>query len=449
MLLRAVKLLGLALIFTVAVAAGTLDSSAPLFPAGPLPDRIVLSPGADPAREMAVAFRTGAAQTVTEAEIAPALDTPLFWQKAHAVQGITTVLPPEQGAAVYHHVTFGGLQPGTAYLYRVKGSSGWSEWFQFRTAASGFEPFRFLYFGDDQHGILPVGSRVIRQAFLSTAAPALALHGGDLVNQARNARADDEWGEWVASGGYAYATVPQVPAIGNHEYTGSEPGVFWDASFALPGNGPDPVKGKAYTFLYQGVRFVMLDGTAALKGNALEPQTVWLERVLKENTARWTVVMYHQPAFKCGSNVEETEPLRASWVPLFDKYGVDLVLQGHDHCYLRWSNPRSKVKAAKVLQGPVYVISAVGANFYPVSDAALKDADRVAEDTQMYQVIDVTQDRLRVQAFGATGALYDDFSIVRSANGRKHLSVAPGLPPRRLCTGGTGPDGVPCVAKRK
>lgn len=440
MLSRAAKIFGLIAVFTFAVAA---DAPQPFgHPAGALPDRIVLSPGSDPSFAMAVAFRTDAAQPTAEAELAISLDSPGFGVRAQKVTGTTKTVP---GGALYHHVVFTGLKPDTAYVYRVKGAGGFSEWFQFRTAAAGFKPFRFVYLGDDQHDILSVGSRVIRAAMLT--GPALALHAGDLVNSRDAQTVDNEWGEWTASGGFAYAMVPQVPAIGNHEYNGAKPGPLFGATFALPGNGPEPVKDTVYTFVYQGVRFIMLDGTAALAGPALQPETAWLEKILKADNARWTVVMVHQPMFMC-SRQNDLPAFQASWKPLFDKYGVDLVLQGHDHCYARWSNPGSKIAAAKKLVGPVYLISVSGGKMYAINDKTRATADRIADDTQLYQVIDVAADKLHVRAFTASGVLYDDFAIVGSGN-TKRLVVAPNLPPRRECTGDTGPDGLSCIAKTK
>jgi hypothetical protein len=55
-----------------------------------LPDRIVLTPGADPAREMAVAFRTDTAQAESQAQIAVSVDGPTLEEKARLVTGTTT-----------------------------------------------------------------------------------------------------------------------------------------------------------------------------------------------------------------------------------------------------------------------------------------------------------------------------------------------------------------------
>ena len=181
-----------------------------------LPDRIVLTPGADPSREMAVAFRTDRAQATAEAQIAVAVDGPTLSEKAVAATGTTRSIDSANGPANYHQIRFAGLIPDTVYAYRLKGAAGWGEWHQFRTAASDFRPFRFLYLGDTQNGILTYAARVIRQAF-SHGDIALVTHAGDLVAQRDDLDHDDEWGEWNAAGGYNYARVPQLPATGNHD----------------------------------------------------------------------------------------------------------------------------------------------------------------------------------------------------------------------------------------
>jgi hypothetical protein len=119
-----------------------------------LADRIVLTAGADPAREMAVAFRTDPAQASAEAEIALSVDGPTLGEKAKRVTGQSMPVDSSYGRALYHQVRFEGLTPDTVYNYRVKGAAGWSEWYQFRTAAAADKPFRFLYLGDIQNGIL-------------------------------------------------------------------------------------------------------------------------------------------------------------------------------------------------------------------------------------------------------------------------------------------------------
>ncbi|WP_367279812.1 fibronectin type III domain-containing protein [Sphingosinicella sp.] len=427
-----------------------------------LPDRIVLTAGADPSREMAVAFRTDAAQQTAEAEIAPAIDGPSLGARAVRVVGTSSAIENENGKALYHQVRFAGLEPGRAYVYRVKGSAGWSEWLQFRTASAEARPFRFLYFGDTQNNILSIASRVIREAFYATASPALVVHAGDLVAQRDNLAHDDEWGEWTQAGGYNYSIVPQLPATGNHEYVDNELpdgteqyvlGPHWSRQFALPANGADAAKATTYFVDYQGVRFIILDGTAALNLGALENQTRWLDSTLAQSPARWNVVLFHQPIFTC-ARPNDTAKLKAAWKPVFEARKVDLVLQGHDHCYSRLTAEAGKTASAKVradgkVQGPVYLVSVTGSKMYGLNDRAGTQPDRVAEDTELFQVIDVTADRLQFRTFTASGRLYDGFDLIRHADGNRLVEIAEAAGPVRRCAGQAGPDGVPCTADPK
>ncbi|WP_407292668.1 fibronectin type III domain-containing protein [Stutzerimonas zhaodongensis] len=433
------------------------------YAASSLADRIVLTPGANPSTEMGVAFRTDLNQPTAQLQLGPALAGPTLDAKANILTGETQRLDAENGPAYYHQVRLTNLQPDTAYVYRVKGAAGWSEWLQFHTAKERFAPFNFIYLGDTQNDILSIASRTTRQALRSTANPALIVHAGDLVAQGSTLSHDDEWGEWNQVGGYAYGGIPQLPAAGNHEYLddkradGSETrrlGPHFPLQFTLPDNGAEGVKETSYVVDYQGVRFVVLDGTAALDLGALETQTEWLERNLRDSKARWNIVVVHQPLYTC-ARPGDTEPLKGAWKPLLDRYGVDMVLQGHDHCYSRLTDEAgrdasAKARAANAPIGPVYMVSVVGSKAYGLNGRARQQGDRIAEQTQLYQTIAVEENRLAVRTFTADGSLYDAFDIERDGQGKKRLreSESP-LPPERFCEGAQGPDGLPCIARDK
>ena len=87
---------------------------------------------------------------------------------------------------------------------------------------------------------------------------------------------------------------------------------------------------------------------------------------------------------------------------------------------------------------------------YALNDRALSQPDRVAEDTQLYQVVTVEKDRIGFEARTARGALYDAFELKRGADGRNRLveGTAP-LEAQRTCKAQTGPDGAPCTSRDK
>lgn len=442
------------------VGAGpTRSAGTPFAPTG-LADRIVLTPGADPAHEMAIAYRTGPDQSRSVAQLARAVDGPALEELATDIEGAAPprAIESANGLAFYHQLRFADLEPDTMYAYRVQGSGGWSEWLQFRTASLAREPFRFLYLGDLQDGILSEGSRVIRQAFGAHGGIELVLHAGDLVDQRDILDHDDEWGEWNAAAGYHFAVVPQIPAAGNHEYdnlllpeAGSRRrlGAYWPLQFALPSNGVLPAKETTYFVDYQGVRFIVLDGTSAIDLETIEAQTRWLDRTLAASKAAWNIVLFHQPIFSCG-RPKDTEVLKAAWRPVFEKRKVDLVLQGHDHCYSRMTAepPRG---ADGELMGPVYnMVSVAGAKMYALTDRAAEESSRAAEATQLYQIVDVTPDRLDIRVFTATGQLYDGFHIERGAGGRTVLREGTEtVLAERLCEDGVSPDGTSCRLRSK
>jgi 3',5'-cyclic AMP phosphodiesterase CpdA len=240
------------------------------------------------------------------------------------------------------------------------------------------------------------------------------IHAGDLVDRGAS---DAEWGEWHAAAGWINGMVPSVPTPGNHEYTGPN-GLteHWRAQFTLPNHGPPGLFETVYYLDYQGVRVVSLNTE-----EKLAEQAVWLEEVLANNPNRWTVVTFHRPVYS-SSRGRDNPKVREAWRPLFDRYHVDLVLQGHDHSYarsglMRDDNVLSGLSRAE--HGTVYVVSVSGAKMYEVGN--LSWAESKAQDVQLYQLVRVDGDVLRYESRTATGDLFDSFELRKQPGGGNTL----------------------------
>ena len=403
---------------------------------GKHPDHIILSFSEDPSESMSVTWRTDPSVPSGYAEIAPATAAPKFWRNAKTYEATTETMDAsaieEAGLkANYHSVTFTDLLPDTVYAYRVGDGKIWSEWFQFRTASKEAKPFSFLYVGDTQNYILELWSRLIREGYRMAPDASFIIHAGDLVNNAHHER---QWHEWFTAAGFIHAMVPSVPVPGNHEYDPYNQeeddkdidhlSIQWRPQFTLPENGPEGLEETAYTVQYQDLKIVALNSS-----EDQEKQAAWMQEELAGDDSKWKVATFHHPIFSASERRDNAE-LRESWKPVFDQHGVDLVLQGHDHTYARGATRASGVNVVEGVNtrdqstGTVYVVSVSGGKMYDLKeDWEMYEAsrERKAENTQLFQVINVNGDTLEYRAYTAVGELYDAFDLVKQSDGRNKI----------------------------
>jgi hypothetical protein len=378
------------------------------------------------AESAVVTWRTPLQQGTAQGQIAISSPDPRFVDRATTVNAVSSQYQEgSQTTAHYHTVRFTGLQPETAYSYRVGDGTSWSEWIDFKTASKEPKPFSFIYFGDAQNYVKSLWSRVIRKSFRELPYADLMLHAGDLIDEPTS---DSEWGEWFEAGGWIHASVPTIASPGNHEYARVEGGrvltPLWKPQFAFPTNGPRGLEQTTYRFDYQGVRFISLNSN-----EKIEEQTVWLEEALKNNPNRWTVATFHHPVYSTAKD-RDNPRIRQAWQPLFQKYNVALVLQGHDHTYGRRNVPTGLTERDKS-SGTVYVVSVSGPKMYRLGPTVKQEMSRVAESTQLYQIIRVSSAKIRYEAYTVTGELYDAFELTKNRDGsNRFINVRVSAPER-------------------
>ncbi|TDQ80060.1 purple acid phosphatase family protein [Sphingobacterium yanglingense] len=390
------------LFFSVVLSAVLSCSYAQEKSVAKLPDRIMLTWSDNPASTQSVTWRADATVDRFVGQVVEEESSPDLEEKARSVSG--TFLSLDRGAGQqdkYGRVTFTNLKPGTVYAYRVGDGEHWSAWNQFRTADISGD-FSFIYLGDAQNDLRSRWSRSIRRAFQQTPDARFIMHAGDLINRSNT---DSEWGEWYEAAGFIHQMIPAVPTPGNHEYTRDslrqlvlDP--HWKVQFDLPTNGPLNLQDAVYYLDYQDLRVISLNSQLIMLDSVVaETQARWLEEVLATSTKKWNVVLMHHPVYSTAKNRDNTI-LRERFKPIFEKYGVDLVLQGHDHTYARGTAGRER---------PVYLLSVAGPKMYD------SDSDRwmevSASRTQLYQVIRVTDDKLHFSSYKLNGQLFDSFEL--------------------------------------
>jgi 3',5'-cyclic AMP phosphodiesterase CpdA len=303
-----------------------------------------------------------------------------------------------------------------------------------------------LYFGDAQDGISSHWARVVRAAFAEAPDARFAIHAGDLVNWGSR---DFEWAAWFRSVGFIHGMIPAVPVVGNHEYfdgitAGGRGGgqvtalsVLWRPQFTLPEDPalPEALRETVYSFEYGNALVVVLDTMAS---EHFAAQAEWLDRTLGASDATWKVVTMHHPLFelleRSFAAAGETGPeRREAFLPVLERHGVDIVLQGHDHSYGRGATFERAPRASRADElGTVFVTSSAGAKMYDTSEegwSAFAEQGavlaRTAENTPFFQVLATDRNTLTYEARTASGRLYDAFRLVKPRTGPNRLEELP------------------------
>lgn len=377
-----------------------------------IPERIILNLTEEPTTSMAVTWRTISESSDPKVEVAKSTQWTDFKNSLSKFNAVKEKFITDQNEVVfYYSAVIKNLEPGTRYVYRIGSDSVWSEWNQFNTAENENYGFKFVYLGDPQNDLKEHCSRVFREAYKNSPDANFWLIGGDLVTDPY----DDLWGEFYYAAGFIPRVIPLIAAPGNHDHSriivdgklrrSKEIASTWLVHFTLPENGPDNFKETSYFIDYQGTRFVIINSQSQV-----DEQSVWLEDVLKKNKNKWTIVCFHHPIYSTGSQRDD-KTTREAFQPLFDRYGVDLVLTGHDHTYARSKRIFNGKVSEDESKGTVYVVSVSGPKAYPLGNKYNNLMVKTGENVQLFQVIEVNENKINYKSFTVNGQLYDSFEL--------------------------------------
>lgn len=246
---------------------------------------------------------------------------------------------PQAAQYLIHRMEISDLQPNTEYTFKLL---PYEEEYHFLTAPEELkEDIRFVVGGDMYHDGIQLMAKTCQTAAETN--PLFALIGGDIAYAVTNLPPQkiERWIEWIKAWHANMVTpqghlIPVIAAIGNHDIIGqydqtpAQAAVF-SALFPMPGN-------RIYNVLdfnsYLSI-FILDSGHAnPIAGQ----QTMWLSGALDERQQTLhRFAVYHVPAYPSVRHFQtkQSVAIRSSWVPLFEKGGIQMAFEHHDHAYKR------------------------------------------------------------------------------------------------------------------
>jgi hypothetical protein len=240
----------------------------------------------------------------------------------------------------------------------------------------------FMVLGDTRTGH-EAHQRVVDK-MLELGPPPLYLHTGDLVSDGSEL---SQWDTFLDIEHDLMQVSTLYPTMGNHERNHSN---YFDVL-----NPPGPW----YSFDSGDAHFVCLQVDGYGDYTPGQPQYEWLASDLANTSKPWKFVFFHIPPYSSGGHGSDLN-VRQALCPLFEQYGVNIVFNGHNHCYER-----------SVANGVTYIVTGGGgAPLYP----KLNDNPANVYFASIHHFVQITLSggTLHGVAIAPDGTEFDHFTIV-------------------------------------
>lgn len=324
-------------------------------------------------------------------------DSSIEWWEAPTETSSSGSLLESGGGASEHQFsyTITGLKPGTHYHYRILVDSDERSG-SFLTAPSAASDTVTIYGYGDSRGQPAVHDAVIKRLLTDVAADpmnrqTISLHTGDLVN---DGDLEDDWDAHYFNRSHPsvlqfMSRMPVVPCRGNHEGSGE----LLQKYFPYGGQNGD---GYHYSFDYGPVHVTVVDQYVDFAPGSA--QYSWLESDLAGSDRPWKFVVFHEPAWSAGGNTNDKNS-QEYLSPLFEQYGVAIVVSGHNHYYARC-----------VVNNVQYITT--GGGGVPLDDYELGSPSVVMADKSHHFVrYEIFKKQLITTAIREDGSVIESFAI--------------------------------------
>lgn len=322
------------------------------------------------------------------------------------VDAVGEVFESRSGKAAYYVARLRHLKAGHYYRYRVWTGNEVSDWHTFFVQDATRGNASFLYMGDIQDSIGGIANQLLRKAFRQNPDAEFFVCGGDLTERPTNAY----WDETFMGLDSVGQAVPVLTVTGNHDYLKGVVNKLERRFSLIHSYFLDSMveENQVFTVRYKDLQLFCLDSNRELP--YLWTQRQWLEEQLAASKAKWKIVVLHHPLYSIRGSMNN---LLQRWMfdGLIREYGVDLVLQGHEHAYARMTQHDEKGHAIT----PVYTVSHCSPKNYQI-EFDEERFDKYGSGSRYYQMVRTKGDTLFLTARDATdGQLYDSLFIVKTA----------------------------------
>jgi hypothetical protein len=180
--------------------------------------------------------------------------------------------------------------------------------------------------------------------------------------------------------------------------------------YATLGNHDLPLQVNYANFNMNGKEYYRIKkGSVAfysLNSNYMDQKQVkWLEDELAKDTSDWKVCFFHHPPYSSAKKHGSDPQLREVVEPIFIKYGVNVVLTGHDHVYER----------IKPQKGIYYIVSGAGGKLRTGDIKSSSPLTDKSYDRDLhFMLFEVAGDQMYFQAISRTGETIDSGVIART-----------------------------------
>lgn len=260
-----------------------------------------------------------------------------------------------------HKATVTGLAAGTTFRYRVGNGTLFSDWGTFVTD-NGDDKVNFVAIADIQASNLEnfiKGAETAAAAYKVMPDAEFMVNLGDFTDDSTN----EEWDYYDTAMADINLNSTLVPIAGNHDGLGVWN--WFNNMFNLDtSESVQVLNGVNYSFDYGNAHFAVLNTNDLLSISFA--QLTWLKNDMNSTDKDWKIVLMHKSPYSLGKDAKWPDALylQRSLTSVLDSCGVDLVMSGHDHQYLR----TKAIKNGKANEdGTVYVLAGTaGAKRYEV-----------------------------------------------------------------------------------